>query len=49
MGQGPIPLTEIESYFRIFDIEDPDMVDEWITLIRDMDREYLKVCAERSE
>ena len=46
MGPGPIPLSEIESYFRVFDVRDPDQIDEWITLIRQMDREYLQVASE---
>jgi hypothetical protein len=47
MAAGPIPLTEIEAYLRLFDITDPDDVDEYLTLIRRMDREYLKVSSEQ--
>jgi hypothetical protein len=49
MSAGPIPLTEIEAYLRLFDITDPDDVDEYLTLIRRMDREYLKVSSEMQE
>jgi hypothetical protein len=49
MAPGGIPLTEIEAYLRMYDIRDPDLIDEWLTLIREMDREYLKVSGEQRE
>jgi len=42
MSVGPIPLTEIESFFRMFSINDPDLVHEWLTLIREMDNEFMQ-------
>lgn len=47
MSEGAIPLTEIECYFRMFGIHDPDLVDEWVYLIRQMDREYLQVVRQK--
>lgn len=49
MAPGGIPLIEIEAYLRLYGIRDPDDVDEWLTLLRAMDREYLKVSAEQRD
>jgi hypothetical protein len=49
MAVGAIPLTEIEAYFRLFDITDPDDIDEYLILIRRLDREYLRVSSEQQE
>jgi len=42
MGPGPIPLTEIEAYFRLFAVTDPDDAEEIVYLIQEMDQEFLK-------
>ena len=49
MGPGPIPLTEIEAYFRLTNVHDPDDVDEYLKLIREMDQEYLKAQSEQQD
>jgi len=47
MGPGPIPLTEIEAYLRMFGIVSHDEVSDWVYLLREMDREYLNVMSEK--
>lgn len=45
-GPGPIPLTEIESYFRLFYITDLEEREEYLQILIVMDREFLKYHAE---
>lgn len=47
MQAGAIPLTEIEAYMRMHRITDPDLIDEWIYLVREMDREYIRACSDK--
>lgn len=39
-----IPLglepSEVETVLRLWRVRDPDLADEWVFLIREMDREY---------
>lgn len=49
MAPGPIPLSEIESYLRMFGVSDRDQANEWVYLIRMMDREFLKITSEQSD
>ncbi len=49
MSAGAIPLTEVEAYMRLYRITDPDLIDEWVYLIREMDREYRKANAEKDD
>ena len=48
-GPLPIPLTEIESYCRLFAISDPEEVAELVELIQAMDATYLEAATRRSE
>ncbi len=41
-GAGAIPLSEIESYFRIFGIDDPFERQDFIEIIGAMDAVYLE-------
>ena len=41
-GPGAIPLSEIESYFRIFGVDDPFEREDFIEVIGAMDGVYLK-------
>lgn len=49
MGAGPIPLTEIEAYCRLFSLTDPDDRADLITVIGAMDAEYLAWQGEQSK
>ena len=40
-GFGPIPLSEVLAYFEAFAIDDLDEREELLTLIQQLDREYL--------
>lgn len=40
MAEGPIPFTAIVEYSRIYDVED---FEEFLYLMRVMDREYLRI------
>ena len=45
-GIGCIPLTEIESYIRLYDVED---IDRFIQLIRAMDGAFIQKVNQRTE
>jgi len=49
MGLGAIPLSEIESYMRLYGISGTDVIDGWLYLLREMDREFLAVMHEQQE
>lgn len=42
MGVGAIPLTEIEAYTRIIQLDDPEEIHELIGHIRTMDSVYIE-------
>jgi hypothetical protein len=42
-GPNPIPLSEIESYCRLFGWRDPEEIGELVELIQAMDEAYLEV------
>jgi hypothetical protein len=45
-GIGCIPLTEIESYVRLYEVED---IDRFIQLIRAMDGAFVEKVNQRNE
>jgi len=49
MTQGPIPLTEIESYLRMMGIRSKDECWQWLHLIRELDREYMQYQSEQEK
>lgn len=40
-GVGPIPLTEIEAYCRMYQVDDLDEREQLVTMIRALDSVYL--------
>lgn len=48
-GPLPIPLSEIESYCRLFAISEPEEVAELVELMQAMDTAYLEAAARHSE
>lgn len=46
-GAGPIPLSEVLAYCRMFGIDDMDDRYELVALLRVADSEYLGMNAER--
>lgn len=48
-GLGSIPMTEIEAYMRIDGIKDLESRYRFMTAIKAMDAEYLKLQKERKE
>lgn len=44
----PIPLTQFAAYFTIWNIQSLDERETLITMVRAMDREYLKVAREQA-
>ena len=48
-GALPIPLSEIESYCRLFAVTDPQDAAELVELVQAMDAAYLEVAAGRGE
>lgn len=46
MTAGPIPFTAINDYARIYGVED---FDEFLSLIRRMDIEYLTITQNKSQ
>ena len=48
-GAGYIPLTEIAAYFEMFGIADIESRQEYLTLIRAMDAEYVEFSHEQNK
>lgn len=48
-GPGAIPLSEIESYFRIYGIDDLEERNQFVLMIRGMDSVWLGHEAKRAE
>lgn len=44
-GPAAIPFSEIAAYLEFNHIDDPDEREEYITMIRSLDAEYLKISA----
>jgi hypothetical protein len=44
MGIGAIPLSEIESYIRIYGIEDQEERENLVYLTGEMDRVFIEYC-----
>lgn len=45
-GPGPIPLSEIETFLRLYEIEDKDW---WVRLVCKLDHAYLEYYAKKQE
>ena len=48
-GPLPIPLSEIESYCRLFAVTEPQEAAELAELVQAMDGAYLEIAARRGE
>ena len=48
-GPFPIPLSEIESYCRLFGWRDPEETGEMVEMVQAMDAVYLEVSARLRE
>lgn len=48
-GVGPIPLSEIVAYCEMFQVDDMDERERFVTMIRALDAAYLKRQAEKRE
>lgn len=46
MGIGCIPLTELESYIRLYEVDD---IDRFIQLIRAMDADFVEQLNQRNQ
>lgn len=48
-GANPIPLSEINALFHIYEISDIQSRDDYVFFIRSLDRVYLRLDNERVE
>lgn len=48
-GEGPIPFSSIDRYASRYGIDDIDDFDAFLSMIRDLDREYLKIRDEQRD
>ena len=48
-GVGCIPLSSIQAYCEMFGISDEDERQTFLSIIRAMDDEYLKIQAEKAQ
>lgn len=48
-GVGPIPLTEIEAYLKLYNIVDLDEREYFIKMIKALDSEYISLMNERTK
>jgi hypothetical protein len=48
-GVGPIPLSEIEAYLRIYGVVDQDEREEFVLFMQRMDAVYLQHHAEKAK
>ena len=47
-GPAPIPLSEILAYLKIQNIDDIEERDEYVSLVRALDAEYLDIIQKRT-
>jgi len=48
-GAGPIPLSEIDAYTRLYGITDQDEKEKYVTMINALDSAYLKFYAAKQK
>lgn len=48
-GAGAIPMTEIKAFLELRLVEDPEEVEDWVTLLNRLDAIYLKHLAQEQE